>query len=106
MNYFENLGIELPSIEEADSQRNPLAIAHFSNGEWDWFIIGGKELPNGDFYLYGLVNGYEKELGMFTLHQIQDVGAFLDESFQAIGVFDIYDDFDLRGVLSLYVLVR
>ena len=67
MSYFKEHGIELPSIEEADSQTNPLAIAHFSNGEWDWFVIGGKAIDNGDVYLYGLVNGYVKELGMFTL---------------------------------------
>lgn len=97
MSFFKEHGIELPSIEEADSQDNPLAIAHFSNGAWDWFVIGGKELDNGDFYLYGLVNGYDKELGMFTLKQIQSVGAIYDEDFQAIGVFDIYEDFDLRG---------
>ena len=100
MNYFENLGIQLPSIEEADSQDNPLAVAHFTNGSWDWFVIGGRELPNGDYYLYGLVNGIEKELGMFTLHQIQGVGAILDDTFIPVGVFEIYDDFDLRGVLS------
>lgn len=96
MTYFEDKGIKLPSMEEADSQTNPLAIAHFNNGEWDWFVIGGRELPNGDFYLYGLVNGFVKELGLFTLKQIQDVGAILDEDFKAIGVFDIYEDFDLR----------
>ena len=96
MSYFKEHGIELPSIEEVDSQTNPLAIAHFSNGEWDWFVIGGKAIDNGDVYLYGLVNGYVKELGMFTLYQIQEVGAILDEDFKAIGVFDIYEDFDLR----------
>lgn len=96
MTYFEDKGIKLPSIQEADNQSNPLAIAHFDNGEWDWYIIGGQRLDNGDFYLYGLVNGFVKELGMFTLRQIQDVGAEFDEDFQAIGVFDIYEDFDLR----------
>ena len=96
MNYFDKLGMELPTIEEADNQDNPIAIAHFTNGEWDWYVIGGKELSNGDLYLFGLVNGYEKELGMFTLKQIQNVGAILDDEFQEIGVFDIYEDFDLR----------
>lgn len=96
MTYFEDKGIKLPSIKEADNQDNPLAIAHFDNGEWDWYVIGGQKLDNGDFYLYGLVNGFDKELGMFTLRQIQDVGAEIDEDFSPIGVFDIYEDFDLR----------
>ena len=96
MTFFEDNQIPLPTIKEADNQDNPLAIAHFNNGEWDWYVIGGDKLDNGDFYLYGLVNGYDKELGMFTLKQIQDVGAILDEDFSPIGVYDIYEDFDLR----------
>ena len=89
-------GKELPSVEYVDSQENPLAIAHFSNGRWDWYVLGGEILEGGDFYLFGLVNGIEKELGFFTLKQIQDIGATIDEDFSPIGVFDIYPDFDLR----------
>lgn len=89
-------GIELPSMEEADSQENPIVKLHFSNGAWDWFVIGAKSLEDGDIYFLGLVNGFDKELGFFTLKQIEDVGAILDEDFQEIGVFDIYEDFDLR----------
>lgn len=92
-------GKELPSVENVDNQENPLAIAHFSNGKWDWYVLGGEELDNDDFYLFGLVNGIDKELGFFTLKQIQDVGAIFDEDFSPIGVFDIYPDFDLRGGL-------
>ena len=94
--FFKDNGIDLPTIESADTMENPTAVAKFTNGNWCWFIIGGKELPDGDFYLYGLVNGIEKELGMFTLKQIMDVGAELDAEFTPVGVFDIYDDFDLR----------
>lgn len=93
---FTENGIELPTIESADAMENPTAVAKFSNGKWCWFIIGGKALANDDFYLYGLVNGIEKELGMFTLKQILEVGAELDTEFTPVGVFDIYDDFDLR----------
>ena len=96
LDIFTENGVELPTIESADAMENPTAVAKFSNGKWCWFIIGGKPLANGDFYLYGLVNGIEKELGMFTLKQILEVGAELDATFTPIGVFDIYDDFDLR----------
>ncbi len=96
LNIFTENGVELPTIESADKSENPTAVAKFSNGKWCWFIIGGKELSDGDFYLYGLVNGIEKELGMFTLKQILEAGAELDKDFTPVGVFDIYDDFDLR----------
>ena len=94
--FFKQNGIELPTIEQADASENPTAVCKFTNGNWSWFVIGGKELGNGDFYLYGLVDGIEKELGMFTLKQILDVGAVLDADFNPIGVFDIFEDFDLR----------
>jgi len=89
-------GIELPTMEEADSQENPIVKLHFSNGSWDWYVIGAKALEDGDLYFLGLVNGFDRELGFFTLNQIRDVGAEYDEDFQEIGVFDIYEDFDLR----------
>lgn len=94
--FFKQNGVELPSIEQADASENPTAVCSFSNGNWNWFVIGGKSLSNGDFYLYGLVDGIEKELGMFTLKQILDAGAVLDGEFKPIGVFDIFEDFDLR----------
>lgn len=89
-------GIEIPSFEDADAQRNPIAYLHFDNGAWDWYIIGAKALENGDLYFYGLVNGIEKELGFFSLSQIEDVGAVMDEDWKKMGVFDIFPDFDLR----------
>ena len=95
-NIFKEKGIELPSVEKVDNEINPLAIAHFSNNKWDWFVLGGKELPDDDYYLFGLVNGYEKELGFFTLKEIISHGAIFDDEFNPIGVFDIYEDFDLR----------
>lgn len=94
--FFKENGIDLPSIEQADASENPTVVAKFTNGNWSWFIIGGKPLNDGDFYLYCLVDGFERELGMATLKQILDANASLDESFKPIGVFDIFEDFDLR----------
>ena len=94
--FFKENGIDLPSIEQADASSNPTAVAKFTNGNWSWFIIGGKPLNDGDFYLYCLVDGIEKELGFATLKQILSVGGVLDTGFAPIGVFDIFEDFDLR----------
>lgn len=94
--FFKQNGIDLPSIEQADASENPTAVARFSNGKFEWFIIGGKPLNDGDFYLYCLANVLEKELGFVTLKQMLDAGAELDKDFTPIGVFDIFDDFDLR----------
>ena len=95
-NILKEKGIDLPSVEKVDNETNPLAIAHFSNDKWDWYVLGGKELSNGDASIFGLVNGYEKELGFFLLSEIIRNGAIFDDEFSPIGVFDIYEDFDLR----------
>lgn len=94
--FFTENDIELPTIESADAMENPTAVAKFTNNNWCWFIIGGKPLNDGDFYLYCLVDVIDKELGFATLKQILETGAVLDSDFEPIGVFDIYDDFDLR----------
>lgn len=96
IDFFTENGIDLPTIESADAMENPTAVAKFTNNNWCWFIIGGKPLKDGDFYLYCLVDGIDKELGFATLKQILETGAVLDSDFKPIGVFDIYDDFDLR----------
>lgn len=94
---YETISKILPSLDLVDEYENPQAIAHLTNPRgWDWYILAGQHLGNDDFYLFGLVNGYEKELGFFTLKQIIDVGAKYDIDFKPIGVFDIYPDFDLR----------
>lgn len=97
MDIYEIIGEILPSLEYVDEYENPQAIAHFRNQQgWDWYIIAGKELDTGDYYLFGLVNGIERELGFFTLNQILQAGAKYDIDFTPVGVFDIYPDFDLR----------
>lgn len=97
MDIKETIRNILPSLDLVDEYDNPQTIAHFTNPRgWEWFIIAGKEMENEDFYLFGLVNGFEKELGFFTLNQILEAGAVYDIDFKPIGVFDIYPDFDLR----------
>ena len=87
--FFKENNIELPTIEEADEKDNPPVVAKFTNGEWAWYVIGGDKLENGDYYLYGVVDGIYKELGMFTLSQIQSVNAILITNFEDICLYDI-----------------
>lgn len=93
---FKENGIELPTIYDADASENPTAVCKFTNGNWNWYIIGGRKFDNGDYDLYCLVDGIEKELGFASLFEIQSVGGVLDSEFTPIGVFDIFEDFDLR----------
>ena len=86
---FEKHDINLPSIDEADAKDNPPIVAKFTNDQWNWYIIGGDKLDNGDYLLYGLVDGMEKELGKFTLSQIESVSATLILDFENIGLYDL-----------------
>ena len=49
------------------------------------------ELEEGESF-----DRFQNRLGFFTLSQIVNAGAMLDVEFEQIGVFDIYEDFDLR----------
>lgn len=100
-NFFEKRGVKLPELYEQENERNPTAYAHFikeaSDGRtWHWYVTEGREQEDGDMLLFGLVNGNDKELGYFTLMQLASIGAGFDEDFEPVGVFDIYEDFDLR----------
>ena len=102
---FEKHNINLPSIDEADAKDNPPIVVKFTNGQWNWYIIGGDKLDNGDYLLYGLVDGMEndngdyllyglvdgmeKELGKFTLKEIETVSATLTPDFDSIGLYDL-----------------
>ena len=86
---FEKHNIELPTIDDIEEKDNPLIITCFTNGDWDWYVLAGEKLDNGDYLLYGLVDGIEKELGTFTLSQIENVSATLTPDFDNIGLYDL-----------------
>ena len=87
---FKENNIILPTIEEADNIDNPPIIAKFTNGKWDWYVVGGDKLKNDDFLLFGLVDGTYKEIGTFTLSQIESVSAILTPISNNIGLYDLY----------------
>lgn len=89
INVFEEHNIELPTIKDIEEKDNPPIIAHFTNGDWSWYVLCGDKLENGDYLLFGLVDGIEKELGTFTLSQIENVSATLTQDFDSIGLYDL-----------------
>lgn len=42
----------------------------FSN--WTWYVIEGEE-QDGDWIFFGLVEGHEKELGYFSLNELESI---------------------------------
>ena len=46
-------------------------------GSFTWYVCEGEGRPDGDWLFYGLVDGFEKEWGYFTLAELESVrGAY------------------------------
>lgn len=98
--FFKEREIDVPELYAQENEANPIAKARFvkegrDGHVWEWFVTEASE-RDGDVLMFGLVNGHDKELGYFTLMQLASIGAGLDIDFEPVGIFDIYEDFDLR----------
>ena len=68
----------LPKLYSTEHQSEKKAICKFFNplGSWTWYVFEGEEQKDGDWLFFGLVEGFEKELGYFNLKELEslDVG--------------------------------
>ena len=39
-------------------------------GSWTWYATEGEQQENGDWLFFGLVRGFESELGYFSLNEL------------------------------------
>ena len=55
-------------------QHDPVAVCKFftPDSNWTWYAVEGERQPNGDLLMFGLVFGFEKEWGYFSLREIQE----------------------------------
>ena len=62
---------KLYSQEDKKPSEVKIAIKFFDpTGSWTWYVTEGEEQEGGDWMFFGLVDGFEKELGYFTLSQL------------------------------------
>ena len=79
--------MKIPKLYETEEQKDPIAhIKLFIDG-WTWYVI---EIDKSDYNTcYGLVDGFEQELGYFSLSELESISdsyglkAELDSSFKA-----------------------
>ena len=77
--------MKIPKLYETEEQKDPIAhIKLFIDG-WTWYVI---EIDKSDYNTcYGLVDGFEQELGYFSLSELESISdiyglkAELDSSF-------------------------
>jgi len=71
---------KLPLLGSQDGKNPkdvPVVIKFFDPmGSWTWYVTEGEEQPDGDWMFFGLVRGFESELGYFCLSELQSVKAY------------------------------
>jgi len=43
------------------------------DSNWTWFVFEGEEIEGGDFEFWGMVHGFEKEIGYFRLSELEQI---------------------------------
>ena len=71
----EELKKQLPHLASTDGEPNKTAVCKFFDpcGSWTWYVVEGELLEDGDWLFFGLVDGFEKEWGYFSLGELQNV---------------------------------
>lgn len=71
----------MPKSYETDGQgNNAVAHLHYFTGSWDWYITE-KDVDSdgqGQIQAFGMVDGYECEMGYISIKEITRAGAELD----------------------------
>ena len=65
---------KLPKLYSQEKVSNPKIIVKYFHplSDWTWYAIEGEEV-DGDWRFFGLVDGFCKELGYFTLKELEGV---------------------------------
>lgn len=68
---------KLPAIGSQDGKdpKDVKIVVKFFHvfGSWTWYATEGSQSPSGDWEFFGLVRGYENELGYFSLADLESV---------------------------------
>ena len=66
---------KLPRLHSQEEVDNPKIIVKFFHpfSNWSWYIIEGEIDPDGDMLFFGMVDGFERELGYFSLKELEEI---------------------------------
>lgn len=58
-------------------QKNAFVKFFTPDSNWTWYAVEGEVQENGDILFFGLVEGFDRDWGYFTLHELESVrGAY------------------------------
>lgn len=64
----------LYTYENTPKSQVPIAVKFFTpDANWTWYVTEGEKQEGGDWMFFGLVDGFEKELGYFSLRELESV---------------------------------
>lgn len=64
----------LYSTEEVETQDKTIVCKFFALGTgWTWYVVEGGRQEDGNYLFFGLVSGFEKEWGYWTLEELLTV---------------------------------
>jgi len=66
---------KIPALYSQEEVENPKIVVKFFHplSDWNWYVYEGDRQENGDILFFGLVDGFEKELGYFSLGQLEEI---------------------------------
>jgi hypothetical protein len=71
----KEIAARLPKLYSQDgkSKEDVKVIVKFFDptGSWTWYVTEGEQREDGDWEFFGLVSGFEAELGYFTLRDLE-----------------------------------
>ena len=63
----------IPPLYSTDGKKGnrKIPVKFFTpDSNWTWFVLEGEKQPDGDWRFFGLVEGFETELGYFHLAEL------------------------------------
>lgn len=71
----------LPALYSGENDPDPMVHIKFFDpcGSWTWYVLEGSQEPrtpdpgDDDFIFFGLVDGFEVELGNFSLRELESI---------------------------------
>ena len=64
----------LYSFESTAPEHTPVFCKFFTpDSSWTWYVTEGEEQEDGGWLLFGLIDEHGKELGYFSLNELQSI---------------------------------
>ena len=71
----KDLEKRIPPLYSQENNPDPTVVVKFftPTSNWTWYATEGARQEDGDFLFFGLVKGFEEELGYFSLRELESV---------------------------------